>query len=643
MRLDEGDEVRLRALARIFRNLVRLNHPVAIPPEYRAIAAEQRTPFVRDAWRRMTAALTKFPPQPHITPRDETRDARAAANIGERWVSAAMEAMDKDSNQGSVVFEAVRALVRDGESVIKVVDRTDAWANFPLRSPEEEASAYLSRVANYERGAPIPFAWRVVDRLQMLFGDGEYGDDWALEYGEYARPYLVRQYGMVESSANGATTLVDPATRLGSRPKPEGLLATAAGRSVKIEFFSADYWHVVIDGSDAPGFPRENPYAPRIPYFRARADSDSESPLYSLLFLVPGLDALLTMKLNWSYLSAFPTPVIESVPNQLAPSLDLPTGEDGEETKLVWKPGKALDLPPGKTIRFMEPPAGGKDLNDLIGIQRSLIDIAGVDPAFRGGGPASSGYDTNQRTALQQMVLQQLATASKRQFEQACEFLFWLVQHRIKQPVYVLASGAEKDAKKYLAVSPGGDDDTVTSSKAPVDQMGPLEFTFRPVLPTDEQAQAMIAMQLTNGPKPLISKRYALERFLNIEDPEGMADEIAVETALDSPPLSDMVMENALREAGVAPLQPAGPPPGAPGPGGLPGGMLPPGPGQLEPTMPGDVPGQLAGGLPSVPGVNLPLGPPVAAGIPGNNGGRPPGAYPGQPPNQGPPLPPPLP
>jgi hypothetical protein len=151
----------------------------------------------------------------------------------------------------------------------------------------------------------------------------------------------------------------------------------------------------------------------------------------------------------------------------------------------------------------------------------------------------------------------------------------------------------------------------VTSSEAPVDMLGPLSITFRPTLPTDEQARAMIANQLVNAPKPLMSRRHALERYLQEEDPDAIIDEIWVEQAMEQEPLRSKIMDEALREAGLAPQpqpQPAQAQAGQP--------MMPPGPGELVPG----VPGQAAAGIPSVPGVNMPMQP-----------GRPAGAYPGQP------------
>ena len=138
----------------------------------------------------------------------------------------------------------------------------------------------------------------------------------------------------------------------------------------------------------------------------------------------------------------------------------------------------------------------------------------------------------------------------------------------------------------------------------------------------------MMASQLVNTPKQMISKRYALEHYLQVDDPDGMMDDIWVESAMDNDPnINQQVVAAALKRAGLGqqgqsgilgpngqPMQSGGPPNGYP-------------------------PGQAAAGTPVVPGLNQPAtpgppGPPAIAGgrgTPGAPGGRPGGMFPGGP------------
>lgn len=602
----DGDESRLRTTAKLMRQYTRLEHELHIPDAYKAITKEVRTPYLRDTWHRTSTALNQRPYNIMIEPRDQRQDTERAAELGIRWDTALRDALDKEIGENAAV-ESTKALIRDGESVLKVVHRPDAWAAFPEREGSDSADDYTTKADNYKKGNPPPIAWRIVDRLSMLFGDGEFGDSWAIEYGEYPRKYLGREFDMKQIGSGLEERLVTPENMLGGEPKPEGYLQTAMGRAVKLEYFDRDWWHVVIDGSNAPGFPKPNPYAPRLPYFRAKGP-DSESLLYSLMFLVPSLDELLTMKLNWSYLGAYPNPIVKALPQTIA-GLDSGTGDAGAPPRLEWKPGKSMVLPPGWDMGFLTPPPIGKDLNDLVVILRDMIDVAGIPSVFRGaGGDNQAGYAINQLMAAASLSFKLAGESLSRQFERAYEFIHWLVPHVIDDCVYILSGpGKDQEGKQWLGLKPGGG---VSATEAGVEELGPVSIEFRPMLPTDEQARAMIAMQLVNSPNQLISKEYARKHYLQVEDNANMADEIAVEKALDQPPLSDIWMQRALEDAGLAAPPPATPPASTPAP---PPGAPPPG----------------GPGLPSVPGVNMPMQP-TPPGAPPIQAGNP-GAFPGQP------------
>jgi hypothetical protein len=643
-RKNDGDEARLRTLANQFRSLTRLESKVIIPEQYKAISREVRTPFVRDAWHRITSSLVAKPPVCHITPKDEDRqDYREAANTAERFDMAQIERINKERGT-DIVYNLTAGLVRDGESVLRVVHRPSAWANFPKRITDEEGNVekpddYTQRTAEYKRGADLPIAWKDVDRLSVVCEGGEYGDEWVCEFGEYAKPYLKSRYAMQQGD-NGL--LINPHTKLEGKPMPEGLQTSSSGRTVKVEFVTSREWHVIIDGNEAPGWPKKNPYAPHLGYFRASA-YDMESLLYSLLFLVPRLDELLTMKLNWSVLGAYPTPVIRRVPNASGlPQLDGPLGNPGDATSnksavLTWTPGKAMDLAPGEEMDFLAPPPVGADLNELVVIFKSMIDIAGIPSIMRGvSGAGDSGYLANQMRAAAEMSYKLAMLALQRQLEKATEFSHWLVPSVIKQTIYVLGWDSinpktgrptTNAGKAWLGLSP----DHQTKNVADVSKLGPVSFQYRPTLPTDEQARAMIAMQLTNAAKPLYDVRHALETWMQEEDPDSIIDAMVVEQALAEEPLHSMWVNQALTDAGLLPAPQPQPNPAAQLVDQFGQPMLPPGPGQLQGVpLANQAPPGMAG-IPylTMPGQPTPPGAP--AGIPGNVGGRPAGVYPGMP------------
>lgn len=632
LKRDDADEGRIRRIATAMRSLCRLQSEPHIPPQYKAITRSVKTPFVRDAAHRIASSLLAKPPVIHVVPKDsEKKDYREAASVASRADMALIERLNKERGQ-DINYNLTYQLVRDGDSVLKVLHRPEAWANFPLReSDSDDGEELLRKQRDYKISADLPLLWRDVDRMCLVYEGGEYGDEWVIEYGEYAKPYLKSRYKMVEHAGH----LVDPSHVLEGKPMPEGLQSSASGITTKVEFFNTDEWHVIIDGASAPGFPKANPYAPYLPYFRASA-YDCESLLYSLLFLVPRLDELLTMKLNWAYLGAYPIPKLETAAS--AQNVDVyagPIGNVGDDagntpdqkSKITFQPGKFMDVPYGKTLSFLSPPPVGEDLNELVSILKTLIDTAGVPSVMRGvSGAGESGYLANQLRAAAQMSFKLAMIALQRQEEKAIEFTHYLISKHIEQTVYVLGwsdinhrtGRPTREAEEaWLGLSPGGDAKSIPKNVADLSKVATVALKYRAQMITDEQAQAMVALQLTQAPKPLYDRRHALETFLQEEDPDDILDAIAVEEAMGQEPLRGMMLEKALRDAGIAMPQSDTPP--------QPQGML--GPGAPVVNSPP--------GAPSQPGLNTPLGnPPAPRPRPtqiGRRGGRVAGAYPGRP------------
>lgn len=181
-------------------------------------------------------------------------------------------------------------------------------------------------------------------------------------------------------------------------------------------------------------------------------------------------------------------------------------------------------------------------------------------------------------------------------------------------------------SRRWLGLKPEGN---IENLVAPVDALGPVTVRMRPVLPSDEQAMAMIGLQLVNAPKQILSQYTVLKDYIQVDDPEGEMDRIAVEKALMSPPLEQEWVQAALKRSGIAPPPPE-PPPGILGPNGMP---LPPSGGPGGPAAGPMSPypnGQTAGGFPSIPGLTMPPIPNPPAELP-HGGGVQAGAYPGLP------------
>lgn len=623
-----AEERGLRQFIATTRRLVDMKHRVNIPKEYRAIAQEVRTPYMRDTAFRVTSSLTKEDPLLTYKPRDsEDDDSKQAAAIGAAWTAGQFEDM-KRLGKRDFVYHSALHLVRDSESVLKLVHRPDAWANFPVRDEDEDAKKYVRRAETYAKtgGVYAPFACRVVDRTQMLFGDGEYGDEWCIEYGEYPLPYLDRRFSPTSEAEP------TPETKLGGPPSAGApgyagasgdvslptLTSGIAGRTIKMEYFDKDTWHVVINGHDAPGFPKPNPYAPYLPYIRAV----SYPALYALRYLVPALDALLTMKMNWAYLSAFPVVVMEPMAGVQQMLDSLPAGDPGDPpASMTWKPGKVYFPPSGYTMKFLEPPKTGADVDTMIQELGELINIAGIPNVFRGiGGARQPGYSINQLMAAAQLTYRQLGTALEHQLEDAALLMLHMTKVISGEdnavPIYVM--GQVGDSKQYVGLKAKGG---LQKQVAPIDLLGPPKCTFRPVLPTDEQSEAMIGMQLLNAPRQVRPHEIILAKYFQSENPAQELDDIAVEKSLEL--LMPEVIEDAKRIAGLLPAQATSEAP----PGTI---------GAVKAAEPND---QTNAGQPTVPlltqaaGAGQPTPGPIT--MPEPTGGRAAGEFPAAPAGQG--------
>jgi len=158
-----------------------------------------------------------------------------------------------------------------------------------------------------------------------------------------------------------------------------------------------------------------------------------------------------------------------------------------------------------------------------------------------------------------------------------------------------------------------------------------LEAKLDIALPQDRLQQANTARVLTDGERPLVSRRYAREEFIGIEQPDQMVEDIWDENAADLRAKEHFLMEEeqilrkqeelfqrkmALQQQQQQMMQ--GPPPGMQGPPGMPPGMppeMPPqqGPPGMPPGGPpmGPSPEEMMGGNqgPMTPPVQLPQAP----------------------------------
>jgi len=454
-KLSDFQEIGLRNYMYDVRPMVDMRHPVFIPKEYKDITAETRTPFMRDAMVRVASSMVRDTPMFMVPPLDEEdTDQQAGADLISKWLMQVWELIQKQNRGENLYYKSARALTRDSESVLKVVDMTKAWANFPPRGADETASGYTRRITSglKAKGISLPFAATEVDRARMVFENGEYGDRWAMEYGMYPAAEIIADYG---SGAKSLTEeeMVLPKFKLGGTPIAMGwnpaTVSTGPASCLKLEYMDEQWWCVLINGKMAPGWPKPNPHAPFIPWIRAT----SEPVLYSLRYYQPRLDSLLTGKSAWAYLSMFPIMSYEPVnAGQLPAVIDMPTGNAAQApVQNTFKPGKISTPPPGYKLVFQSPPSTGAAVDQLIQIYRDLIDIAGIPSIFRGvGGARQAGYAINQLMAAANVQYKNMGTSLAYQFERASELILWMAANTVPEdlaPIWAGTIGVKRSGK----------------------------------------------------------------------------------------------------------------------------------------------------------------------------------------------------
>jgi hypothetical protein len=181
---------------------------------------------------------------------------------------------------------------------------------------------------------------------------------------------------------------------------------------------------------DGPRLPQRNPYAPRLPYFRAKVRPRL------VRFQLPGSRVrqlahdVAQLGLSWGVSDPSARRASNAAPNigDVGGELEPVGGDSGKP--MVWQPGKMYEAPPGYELKFTAaaPDWPGRP-----------ADGADLPPAHRDGGVASvlrgaagsdySGYLANQLLAAATLTYKHLGTAIESQLAEMGEFI-WHVMTR---------------------------------------------------------------------------------------------------------------------------------------------------------------------------------------------------------------------
>lgn len=606
---------------------------VEIPEAYRQTAREVRLPLLADTIDLMVAICDDAPWTIHVDPYDETQKAYRNSSLREKWTKAAFAQVEHEL--GRPVTSLVRAnQVADGVGVLKVVYSPDSWKELPSAKSmfgkpvdaldEEQLKEHGSRIETAKKGARLPFTFVDVDPM-----------NWHPIYGPDGTVEAVIE--IMERPVRSVLAKYADKVRWNPKSGTVGPVLGALGEAYPYGGFDASYDtrpHLKVweyhDRQESLIFVedvlvhhvRHNMGQP--PYFHcfAKPNPDrnperySRPPAFKQTWLLDLMDSFWTMMSNAGYLFCYPTPVTVT-----PVGLDVPLGDDGRPISQEFEVGKHMTLWQGQEFKFSTPPSEHLQLmGELIKNAMSMYEVSsGLGPAVRGiGGGDQAGYAINQLMQASMLTLHPALKQFDFMMAQVITYVWRMIERRIKDDVWIWGESPNQDEsgkKKWLSLGPPD-----------IQGYYKVDVTTKPLVDQQRIARGSFASQMVKA--KLLDRRRAIEEYLGYEDPDTIIDAIWVDESLESGPLHDKAVEEAIKKAGLVPPPPLPPIGGDPLGGPMTGGE-----------------GATLGGPPGLgPGLGMPLAPnappmpqPTEAQIAGMGlsgpGGRPAGVS-RQPPTQ---------
>lgn len=535
---------------------------VEIPAAYQQTAQEVRLPILSDTIDLMVAICDDAPWRVHVDPYDDTITAQRNSSLREKWSEAVVR--ETEQKVGRPVTSMVRAnQIADGLGVLKVIYDPDAWKDLPTakslfkksasKLDEDELKEFDAAVETAKKGG-LPISFVDVDPVNWhpIYGsDGQV--DACIEIMERpVRSVLAKYSGKIRWEGEG----IVPVGPLGE-PYPYHGFDTQYDSRPHIKVWE---YH---DRNDSLTFVEDvlvksvHHGMGEVPYFHCFAkpapdrnpERHSRPPTYKQVWLLDLMDRFWTMMSNAGYLFCYPTP-ITITPNDL----DIPLGDDGRPITPEFEVGKHMTLYEGQEFKFVTPPSEHLQLmGNLIQQAMRMHEVSsGLGPAIRGvGGGDQAGYAINQLISASMLTLHPAIKQFDFMMARAIRYVWKLIEKRIKTGVPIWADSTNKDdktasgsvKKKWLTLGPSdikGYYRVTVETKPLVDQMRISKGSF--------------AAQMVKG--KLLDRRRAIEEYLGYEDPDSVMDAIWVDEAMESGPLHDKAVEEAIKKAGLIPAPP---------------------------------------------------------------------------------------
>lgn len=606
----------------LIRQVRSRQHAIQIPEEFRKTNKEVRTHFVGDILRTVKSSLTANFPSFTVPPAGPGDTKQRNSSLREKWSNAALLQMDSARLPKRVWPRLMDHAVTYGVGVSKLVYLPNAWADYPqanlltkrnvLRMSDAEYQATVAQREEYKQGR-LPFAWQAVDPRTWwgFYGEGQLRE--CVEVSERTVNEITSRYNVSwDGTKLRPGTVSEPYAR-------DNAPSTTRSTRTFVEHWTPEWVTYLCDDVVLQRWRHGYGKVPYFPFYGLSNDTadpgqEMESVVEHILDIVVLFDNLLTMWQNWAYLAAYPSAVVSGLENSGPLQLVDGTGEDqmGPDNLMRYVPGAAQVLPPGWKREYEQPPPVGRDLMTIADLLRQFIERV-IPDIMRGVGHAGdAGYALNQLLTAARLVYDPITDNASLSLGEQIKFVWWLLQHRVGEKVYVWGDSTEGKTSKWLGLAPNDIFDYYS-----------VVCKVEPLLPSNLIAEGQFWGQQAQG--KLVTRNYARERGLRIENPEEMEDAVIVQDALDEPDMRQWIKSRALKLAGMLDEVEQAKQDAA-----MAAAPLPPG---IEARLNGGPPG-MGGGAPGVPGFDslapmpgngMPLQPPPpeAPGVPpGMGGGR---------------------
>lgn len=503
--------------------------------------------------------------------------SRAKSAKVENFLNALFPILEDERNE-DVWEDVLEDVIRMGRGCCRLLWLNKRWEAMPKREGqqddeflslegEQQDREYIKRADEYKRGK-LPFRWQHIPVTGFYPIASE-------EDGELAEVVYItkrRLSGLKRTYKN-----------IPGAPSYDPFLMVEF-----IEYWNSQWCGYFMGGlSDGVSLLRvwKHRYGrPPFAYIKGQTTTSTEVTKQTLSVLEPMKDLigyeerLITQRASLVRLWCWATAVIEH------PTLGGQMTEPPPKVEI--KPSETVNVWEGTRIYFLAPNTSPAEVDQQVRWVAQRLQRLGLDVETS---TELSGYAYATMLATARARLNPIANHLRRGFIKVAQLALDIVD-LIGDTVYVY--GKEGEASKWLSLSPSD-----------IKGYRNLDVRVMAQLPTDKVAMAMLAKKLTEGEQPLIDRNMARERYLEITDPQKVEDEIRIQQLLDSPPIQQFMVAEALKRAGMK-LEPEQGAQIAPG-------MLPP---ALEQAL------GIAPGMPLTP---APVGATAGIeGMPGGPGGR---------------------